>query len=274
LYTYKNTSSRDVTLSKSSLVTWTDPILITVIGLKDLPMIKEGDDIGRFIVEQAKNQGEEIKEGDIIVVAQKIVSKSEGRILDLNSIVPSPFAREVARRTRRSPKHVEAILRETSRIVKMEKSHVITQTRHGFVCANAGVDRSNVNGRSHVVLLPEDPDRSAKTIRDRILELSKRKVAVIVCDTFGRPWRLGYVNVAIGVAGMKPLKDYRGARDMFNRTLTVTMMAVADELASTAELVMNKTDGVPVAIIRGYSYAEADSSAKELIRPPELDMFS
>lgn len=248
--------------------------MITIVGLKDLPLIKEGDDIGKIIVESARNQGEAIRDGDIIVVAQKIVSKSEGRVIDLKDVVPSPFAREVARRTRRSPRHVEAILRETSRIVRMQKSHLITQTKHGFICANAGVDRSNVAGKSYIVLLPEDPDKSAVTIRDRIFQLSKRNVAVIVSDTFGRPWRLGYVNVAIGIAGMKPLKDYRGARDMFNRTLIVTMMAVADELASAAELVMNKTDGTPVAIIRGYCYPEGEGSGKELIRPPELDMFS
>lgn len=248
--------------------------MITVIGLKGLPQVKEGFDIGKMIVEGAKRQGDEILDGDVVVVAQKIVSKSEGRTLDLANVTPSPFAREVARRTRRSAKHVETILRESSRIVRMQKSHLITQTKHGFICANAGVDRSNVEEKSHVVLLPEDPDRSAMKIRDRISELSKRNVAVIVSDTFGRPWRLGYVNVALGVAGMKPLKDYRGAKDMFNRNLTVTMMAVADELASAAELAMNKTDGIPVAIIRGYPYPAGEGSGKELIRPPELDMFS
>jgi coenzyme F420-0:L-glutamate ligase/coenzyme F420-1:gamma-L-glutamate ligase len=247
--------------------------LIAIVGLKDLPLIKDGDDLGRIIVEGARKQGEGVRDGDIIVVAQKIVSKAEGRIVSLKDIVPSSFAREVARRTRRSPKHVEAILRETSRIVRMQKSHLITQTKHGFICANAGVDRSNAGGKSDIVLLPEDPDRSAIKIRDRIFELSKRNVAVIVSDTFGRPWRLGYVNVAIGVAGMKPLKDYRGVKDMFDRTLTVTMMAVADELASAAELIMNKTDRTPVAIIRGYLYPQGEGTAKELIRPPELDMF-
>jgi coenzyme F420-0:L-glutamate ligase/coenzyme F420-1:gamma-L-glutamate ligase len=248
--------------------------LITIVGLKGLPPIEQGYDLGRIIVECARNQGDEIRDEDVIVVAQKIVSKAEGRVLNLKDIVPSLFAREVARHTRRGPRHVEAILRETSRIVKMQKSHLITQTRHGFICANAGVDRSNVSEKSHVVLLPVDPDKSAVTIRDRIFQFSKRNVAVIVSDTFGRPWRLGYVNVAIGVAGMKPLKDYRGSKDMFNRTLTVTMMAVADELASAAELVMNKTDGVPVALIRGYCYPKGEGSAEELIRPSELDMFS
>jgi len=248
--------------------------LITVIGLRNLPAIKKGDDVGKEIVQCASRQGEDLREEDVVVIAQKIVSKSEGRVVDLKEINPSDFAREVALQTRRSPRHVEVILRETSRMVRMQKSHLITQTKHGFICANAGVDRSNVPGKSHVILLPEDPDRSALRIRDRIYELTKRKVAAIISDTFGRPWRLGYVNVAIGVAGMKPLKDYRGIKDMYNRTLNVTMMAVADELASTAELVMNKTDGIPVAIIRGYSYPKGDGSAKDLIRPPELDMFS
>jgi coenzyme F420-0:L-glutamate ligase/coenzyme F420-1:gamma-L-glutamate ligase len=248
--------------------------LITVIGLRNLPAIKKGDDVGKEIVQCASRQGEDLREEDVVVIAQKIVSKSEGRVVDLKEINPSDFAREVAQQTRRSPRHVEVILRETSRMVRMQKSHLITQTKHGFICANAGVDRSNVPGKSHVILLPEDPDRSALRIRDRIYELTKRKVAAIISDTFGRPWRLGYVNVAIGVAGMKPLKDYRGIKDMYNRTLNVTMMAVADELASTAELVMNKTDRIPVAIIRGYSYPKGDGSAKDLIRPPELDMFS
>jgi coenzyme F420-0:L-glutamate ligase/coenzyme F420-1:gamma-L-glutamate ligase len=248
--------------------------LITIIGLNGLPLVKEGDDLGRIVVECMKRQGAEISDGDVIVVAQKIVSKSEGRVLDLVDVTPSLFAKEIARRTRRNSRHVEAVLRETRRIVRMQKSHLITQTKHGFVCANAGVDRSNVEGKSRVVLLPEDPDKSASTIRDRIFALTRRDVAVIISDTFGRPWRLGYVNVALGVAGMKPLKDYRGIKDMFNRDLTVTVMAVADELASAAELVMNKADGVPVAIIRGYSYLGGDGSGKELIRPPELDMFS
>ncbi len=248
--------------------------MITIIGLNGLPLVKEGDDLGRIVVECMKRQGAEISDGDVIVVAQKIVSKSEGRVLDLVDVTPSLFAKEIARRTRRNSRHVEAVLRETRRIVRMQKSHLITQTKHGFVCANAGVDRSNVEGKSRVVLLPEDPDKSASTIRDRIFALTRRDVAVIISDTFGRPWRLGYVNVALGVAGMKPLKDYRGIKDMFNRDLTVTVMAVADELASAAELVMNKADGVPVAIIRGYSYLGGDGSGKELIRPPELDMFS
>ena len=248
--------------------------MITIIGVKGLPMIKKGDDIGRLIVECVKDQGDDVRDSDVIVVAQKIVSKSEGRVVDLKDVVPSFFAREVARRTRRNARHVEVILRETSRIVRMQKSHIITQTRHGFICANAGVDRSNVSGRSHVVLLPEDPDESATAIRTSIFQLSKRDVAVIVSDTFGRPWRLGYVNVAIGVAGMNPLKDYRGTKDLFDRTLTVTMIAVADELASAAELVMNKADGTPVAIIRGYSHPGGNGSAKDLIRPQELDMFS
>ena len=248
--------------------------MITVIGLRNLPTIEKGDDIGKAVVQCTSTQGEDLRDEDVVVISQKIVSKSEGRAVDLKEIKPSDFAREVARRTRRSPRHVEVILRETSRMVRMQKSHLITQTKHGFICANAGVDRSNVPGKSSVILLPEDPDRSAVQIRDRIYELTKRKVAVIISDTFGRPWRLGYVNVAIGVAGMKPLKDYRGVKDMYNRTLTVTIMAVADELASTAELVMNKTDRIPVAIIRGYSYPKGDGSAKDLIRPPELDMFS
>lgn len=247
--------------------------MIQIIGLEGMPLIKEGDDIGALILDAAQRQGMKLGEGDIVVVTQKIISKSEGRILDLSRIVPSPFALHIAKQTGRDPRHVEVILRESKRIVKMQDQHLIVETRHGFVCANGGVDKSNVEGEECVSFLPVDPDESARRIRATIRRLSGVDVAVIISDTFGRPWRIGHVNVAIGVSGMKPIIDYRGQRDMFNYVLTVTLMAVADEIASAAELVMNKSDGVPVAIFKGYSYKKEEGKGTELIRPAELDLF-
>jgi coenzyme F420-0:L-glutamate ligase/coenzyme F420-1:gamma-L-glutamate ligase len=194
-------------------------------------------------------------------------------MVDLLKIQPSAFAKTVARQINRNPEHVEVILRESSGIVRMKDNHLITETKHGYVCANAGVDKSNVTGKHRVSLLPEDPDGSAERIRRRIEGLSKVKVAVVISDTFGRAWRIGHVNFAIGVAGMKPVRDYRGQRDMFGYKLRVTAMAVVDELAAAAELVMNKSDGIPVVIIKGYSYPRGKGSAKELVRPIQEDLF-
>jgi len=247
--------------------------LIQIIGLESIPLIKRGDDIGALILDAAKRQSVELKEGDIVVVTQKIVSKSEGRILDLNQVVASPFALRIAKQTGRDPRHVEVILRESKRIVKMQDQHLIVETRRGFVCANGGVDKSNIEGEDCVSILPVDPDESARRIRATIKRLSGVDVAVIISDTFGRPWRIGHVNLAIGVSGMKPIIDYRGRRDMFNYVLTVTVMAVADEIASAAELVMNKSDGLPVAVIKGYPYVKEEGKGTELIRPAELDLF-
>ena len=247
--------------------------MIQIIGLESIPLIKKGDDLGAIILDAAQRQATKLEEGDIVVVTQKIVSKSEGRILDLNRIVPSPFALHIAKQTGRDPRHVEVILRESKRIVKMQDQHLIVETRRGFVCANGGVDKSNIEGEECVSILPVDPDESARRIRATIKRLSGVDVAVMISDTFGRPWRIGHVNVAIGVSGMKPIIDYRGRRDMFNYVLTVTVMAVADEIASAAELVMNKSDGVPVAIVKGYPYGREEGKGIELIRPAELDLF-
>jgi coenzyme F420-0:L-glutamate ligase/coenzyme F420-1:gamma-L-glutamate ligase len=208
------------------------------------------------------------------VVAQKIVSKCEGRVVRLKSLKPSVLAENIAKNTERDPQHVEAILRETSGIVRLKGPHIIVQTRHGFVCANAGVDRSNV-GRDDglALMLPVDPDKSARRIRKRVAKLLGVDVAVIISDTFGRAWRIGQVNVAIGVDGLRPTVDYRGRRDMFGKELNVTLMAVADELASAAELVMRKSDGIPVAIIRGAKYSRGKGTARDLVRPEEEDLF-
>ncbi|MEM3606833.1 MAG: coenzyme F420-0:L-glutamate ligase [Candidatus Bathyarchaeia archaeon] len=246
---------------------------IEVIPLKGIGLIKEGDDIAKVIVEAAKAQGVKIEDGDIIVVAHKRVSKAEGRVVDLKTITPSKFALRVSKLLNKDPRVIEVIFRESKRIVRMIKGHIICETRHGFICANAGVDKSNVEGEDFVVLLPKNPDASAETIRKGIKKLINADIAVIISDTFGRPWRNGQVNVAIGVSGLIPIKDYRGTKDMFNFTLKVTMICIADELASAAELVMNKSNGVPAALIKGYPYVKGEGSIKDLIKRNKYNLF-
>ncbi|HVG21658.1 MAG TPA: coenzyme F420-0:L-glutamate ligase, partial [Blastocatellia bacterium] len=213
-----------------------------------------------------------VADGDIFVVAQKIVSKAEGRTVRLDSIEPSQLAREWAARNDKDGRMVEVILRESRRIVRMERAVMICETRHGFVCANAGVDASNVS-EGVVTLLPIDSDQSASHMRAALEASFGVRVAVIVSDTFGRPWREGITNVAIGVAGIAPLIDYRGQLDSHGRPLRVTVVAVADELASAAELVMRKSAGVPVVMIRGFDYEARAASSRELVRPAENDLF-
>lgn len=247
--------------------------MVQIIGLRKIPLVKRGDNIGEHIVQAAKVEGIQIADHDIIVIAQKIVSKAEGHVIRLKDVTPSPLAERVAKNSGKDPRLVETILRESVGIVRMTGGHLIVETRHGFVCANAGVDRSNVGGQDSVVLLPKNPDLSAREIRQRIKDLAGANVGVIVSDTFGRAWRIGQVNVAIGVAGLRPIMDYRGTKDMFGYVLNVTQMAIADELASAAELVMKKSDRIPVVIIRGVEYAQGRGSAKNLVRPKEDDLF-
>ncbi|HHY37393.1 MAG TPA: coenzyme F420-0:L-glutamate ligase [Clostridia bacterium] len=247
---------------------------IAIIGITGIGEITAGHDLGLTIYEKAMAQGTPVQDGDIIVVTQKAVSKSEGMIVDLDTITPSPFALGISKTLNKDPRLVEVVLREASRIVKMDNGVIITQTHHGFVCANSGVDASNVPGSSSVTLLPRDPDASAARIRARIQDLSGRRVAVIVSDTFGRPWRMGIVNVAIGVSGLEPIADLRGSADAFGKTLKATEIAVADEIASAAELVTGKTRGIPVVIVRGYPWSFSETgSSKSLIRPKESDLF-
>jgi coenzyme F420-0:L-glutamate ligase/coenzyme F420-1:gamma-L-glutamate ligase len=247
--------------------------MIQICGLTKIPLIKPGDKVGDKIVQAAKEEGVQIHDRDVVVIAQKIVSKAEGMVVDLKSITPSAFAEAICKTTGKDPRHIETILREAKSIVRMRQGHLIVQTHHGFVCANAGVDRSNVESDDSVTLLPVDPDRSAREIRKRIRELTGADVGVIVSDTFGRAWRIGLVDVAIGVDGLRPTQDYRGAKDMFGHVLNVTQIAVVDELASAAELVMKKSACVPVAIVRGFEYPHGRGSAKDLIRPEEDDLF-
>jgi coenzyme F420-0:L-glutamate ligase/coenzyme F420-1:gamma-L-glutamate ligase len=246
--------------------------MINIIGLESIPLVFEGDDIGRLIVEAAETEGVGLADGDVVVVTQKIVSKAEGRVVNLELVEPSAFAEEIAWKTNRDPRHVELILRESVRIVKMRGTILITETRHGFVCANSGIDRSNVEG-GLLCLLPVDPDESARGIRSRIEELTGSNVAVIVTDTWGRAWRMGQVDFAIGIAGMSPFMDYRGKIDPFGYELNVTNIAVADELAAAAELAKGKLENIPAVIIRGYKYSTFDGSARELVRPIEEDLF-
>ncbi len=233
-----------------------------------------GDDLGKAIVEKLNAQGDEFRRGDVAVISQKVVSKAEGRTLSLSKIAPSRFAIEISRETGKDPRHVEAILRETKKIIRMRAGHLITETKHGFICANAGVDQSNTSKkRDTLTLLPKDSDASADRIRKTIHHLTGKAVPVIITDTFGRAWRVGQVNFAIGVSGMKPIRDYRGTRDMYRHILHVTEIAVADELAGAAELVMNKADKIPVAIIRGYKAPRGNGYGSSLLRPEELDLF-
>ena len=248
--------------------------MLSVIPVKGIPDIKKGYNIGEIVAGKLKEQGDSFQTGDIVVIAQKIVSKSEGMTVPLAKIVPSEFAKEIASETEKDPRLVEVILRETKKIIRMRAGHLITETKHGFICANAGVDQSNVGkGRGYVTLLPKNADASADRIRKSIHQLTGKTVPVIITDTFGRAWRLGHVNFAIGVSGLKPIRDYRGTRDMYGKTLQVTEMAVADELAGASELVMNKADRVPVAIVRGYRGPKGNGRAKDLLRPEEIDLF-
>jgi coenzyme F420-0:L-glutamate ligase / coenzyme F420-1:gamma-L-glutamate ligase len=212
----------------------------------------------------------ELEDGDVVVVAHKVVSKAEGRVVRLDKVEPSPQARDLA--DGEDPRRLEVILGEAARIVRTRPPLVIAETRHGFVCASAGVDASNAPEAGTVVLLPEDPDGSAVALRARLRELTGRVVAVIVSDSFGRPWRQGTTDVAIGCAGLSPLVDLQGERDGTGYELHATVIAVADELASAAELVRGKLDGTPVAIVRGFA-ARGDGNAQELVMPAERDLF-
>ena len=243
-----------------------------VIGVTGVPEIREGDDLTGIILGAAEAQGTPVEDGDILVVTQKVVSKSEGAIVRLEDVEPSPLALTIAG-DMKDPRHVEVVLRESRRIVRMERGVLITETHHGLVCANAGVDASNVPGEDVLCLLPRDPNASARGIRDAIRERSGRTVAVIISDTFGRPWRVGTTDIAIGSAGIAPIKDYRGHLDRDGRTLQVSLAAVADEVAGAAELVTRKTIGVPVTIVRGLPYEPSEDGADVLIREASMDLF-
>jgi coenzyme F420-0:L-glutamate ligase/coenzyme F420-1:gamma-L-glutamate ligase len=244
---------------------------LSVWSLVGLPEVHAGDDLAAMIV--GASAAEPLRDRDVVVVAQKIVSKSEGRVVALASVEPSERAKEMAEGAGKDPRALEVVLRETRSIVRWERGVLIAETHHGFVCANAGVDRSNAGAPDSVVLLPVDPDASAARIRAALKGRTGRDVAVLITDTFGRAWREGHMNVVIGMSGLPALIRYVGQFDPEGYELRVTEIAVADEIAAAAELVMGKLDRVPVAVVRGIELDPADDTAQEYVRPKEKDLF-
>jgi len=244
---------------------------LEILPVGDIPEVRPGDDLAALILRAAGD--EMIEDGDVVVVTQKIVSKAEGRLVDLATVESSALAKDFATRYDKDPRQIEVVLRESKRIVRMDRGIIISETHHGFVCANAGVDASNIPGDEIVCLLPIDPDASARRLRDALASGIGTDLAVIISDSFGRPWRQGITDVAIGVAGMEPLADYRGERDQHGHLLDASVLAVADELASAAELVMGKTVGIPVAVVRNYPYERGPGTGRDLLMEPERNLF-
>lgn len=241
--------------------------LIPVTGIHE---VLSGEDLPEIV---ARSAGDVLQPGDVVVVTHKIVSKAEGRLVDLREVEPSVLAKGYATRYGKDPRQTEVVLRESRRIVRMDRGIIISETHHGFVCANAGVDASNVPGEDVVCLLPLDPDASATRLRDALSARAGGDLAVIISDSFGRTWRTGITDVAIGVAGMEPLADYRGGYDPHGYPLSASVLAVADELAAAAELVMGKTAGVPVALVRNYPYEPGPGTGQDLLMDPGKDLF-
>ncbi len=249
------------------------PTPLRLTALAGLPEIHPGDDLPGLIAKAARRESLVWREGMVLVTAQKIVSKAEGAIVDLRTITPSPRAVSFAEDHDKDPRLVELVLRQSKRIVRMERGILIVETHHGFICANAGVDRSNVPGDDHAAVLPQDPDRSAANLREGLRERLGIDLAVVVSDTFGRPWRRGQVNVALGVAGFGALQDARGGRDRQGRPLAATEPATADEIAAAAGLLMTKAAGRPVVLVEGLRLEPAEGTAQTLLRDPEQDLF-
>ena len=250
---------------------------LRIIPVRGIGEISPGSNLGFIIFKAIQAQNIELQQGDILVVTQKIVSKAEGNIVNLDNVQVSEFARSLSAESNKDAPYIEVVLNESRRIVRMDRGILICETKHGFICANAGVDESNVDGARSITLLPVDPDQSAQQLRTNLQELSGEgpafDIAVIISDTWGRPWRSGQVNMAIGVSGMEAIVDYRGQHDHYGYKLHASILAVADELASAAELVMGKIDHIPAALIRGYTYIPAVGSVKTLLRDPATDMF-
>jgi coenzyme F420-0:L-glutamate ligase / coenzyme F420-1:gamma-L-glutamate ligase len=246
---------------------------LTLIAIEGLPMIERGDDLPRLIADAISSKGLRLQHGDILTVCQKIVSKAEGRVVSLKDVEPSSLALQFAARWDKDPREVELVMRQTNRIVRMDNAVLIVETGPGWVCANAGIDQSNSLGDDVAILLPEDADASATRIRDGLKTITAADVAVLITDTFGRPWRDGLTEVCIGIAGIEPLLDLRGTTDLGGRELHHTVIAVADELAAAAGLMMPKAGAVPAVLIRGYQFKPAVASAKSLIRPAASDLF-
>lgn len=247
-------------------------VYLELFAIPGMPEIRKGDDFATSIANAAKKAGLRFEEGDILVVAQKIVSKAEGSVVSLGTVKPSEKAQALAAELKKDARAVELVLRESRRILRSERV-LITETHHGFVCANAGIDHSNVPGEDRVTLLPRDPDDSAEKLAAELSKRTEKRIAVIISDTFGRPWRLGLTNVAVGASGLPVLLDLRGTRDREGKPLTATVLAVADELAAAAGLLMGKAEGTPVVLIRGYRYKPAVEKAARMVRPASEDLF-
>lgn len=250
---------------------------LRIIPITGIGEIAPGTDLGSLIHDALYQQQLALQTGDVLVITQKIVSKAEGRLVNLDEVEPSPFAEIVAQQSKKDAQHIETVLRESKRVVRMDHGVFISETPHGFICANAGVDESNIGGQRQLALLPVDSDHSARSIRTRLQQLEgeteQLDFAIIITDTWGRPWRNGQVNMAIGIAGMEAIADYRGQYDSYGYLMQASAIAVADELASAAELVMGKIDRVPVALIRGYQYQPAQGDIHTLLRDSATDMF-
>jgi coenzyme F420-0:L-glutamate ligase/coenzyme F420-1:gamma-L-glutamate ligase len=245
---------------------------LEVFPLRGFPEVEVGADIGALLLTAARKSHVRAERGDVLVIKQKIVSKAEGRLLKLDDVEPSARARRLAARQSKDPKLVEVILREAVRVVRTGHGVIITETRHGFVCANSGVDRSNVKD-GYAALLPIDPDASARRIRKHVEEATGKRIAVIITDTFGRPWRKGQTDVCIGCSGIEPLYSYRGRRDRYGYELRVTEPAVVDEIAGAAELATGKLARIPAAIVRGASYTRGEGGARSVVMEKERDLF-
>jgi coenzyme F420-0:L-glutamate ligase/coenzyme F420-1:gamma-L-glutamate ligase len=254
-----------------------EPSHLEVVALEGIPEIRPHDDISSLIVGalEVTSGAPPLRDDDVLVVTQKVVSKAEGALVDLTTIQPRPEAVEFAERWDRDPRQVELVLREAKRVVRMANGLVITETRHGFVCANGGIDASNVGSGSGsmVTLLPVDPDASAARIRAAVRAATGIDVPVVISDSFGRPWRFGIVDVAIGVSGLLPLDDLRGIPDRDGRVMKSTVRAVADELASAAELTLGKRAGRPVALVRGAAFTRGEGSIRDVVMPASFDLF-
>ncbi len=249
------------------------PNSISIIPILGLPEIKPGDNLVRAVIDASIRQEVSLKGRDIVVFAQKIVSKSEGRVVKISDVIPSSFALGAGKLLDKDPRFVEIILRESRRIVRMDKGRLIVENNLGIVSANAGVDMSNVGGGMEATLLPKDPDGSARMLSDGFNKELGLDLPVIIMDTVGRPWRDGLTQIAIGCYGLSPVKDYRGKKDSKGYDLHATLLAVADDISSAAGLVMGKTEGVPVVIVRGYEYENSTEGAKRLLRDPDNDLF-
>ena len=246
---------------------------LAVYPVLQLPAIQPGDPLARCLYDAIGASGLQLETGDVVAICQKVVSKSEGRVVNLQQVVPSERARRFAEAYGRDPRLVEVVLRESQRVVRMERGLIISETATGLVCANAGVDQSNAYKPGYVTLLPSDPDASAKRIGREIRALAGIPIGIVVTDTFGRPWREGLVDVAIGIAGLRPLLDFRGTHDLAGRPLEVTVLALADQVAAAAGLVMAKGEGIAAAIVRGVGAWLGEGRASDLVRPAEKDLF-